>query len=228
MKGAFRIGDWLVRPDLNRIEREGEEKSIVPKVMDVLVYLADHAKEVLPKERIIQAVWSDTFVTDDVLKQAIFELRKAFKDDARKPTYIETIPRRGYHLIAAVVEEAHVAETRYRVLEEIGHGAMGKVFLAEDQLLKRKVALKFLVEELAENEKARKLFLREARAAAALDHPYICSVHDTGELEGRTFIAMEYLEGQTLKERMREGPLPIKEALKIASEVAEGSGVPTP
>ena len=74
MEGDFRIGDWLVRPDLNRIEREGEEKSIVPKVMDVLVYLADHAKEVLPKERIIQAVWSDTFVTDDVLKQAIFEL----------------------------------------------------------------------------------------------------------------------------------------------------------
>jgi serine/threonine protein kinase/sugar lactone lactonase YvrE len=98
---------------------------------------------------------------------------------------------------------------------------MGEVFLGEDQLLKRKVALKFLVEELAEDERAKKRFLREARAAAALDHPFICSVHDTGELEGRTFIAMEYMGGQTLKERLGDGPLPLKEALKITSEVTE-------
>ena len=109
MEGDFRIGDWLVRPDLNRIEREGEEKSIEPKVMDVHVYLADHAREVLPKERIIQAVWSDAFVTDGALKYAIVEPRKALEDDPKNPRYIETIPRRGGYRLIRKVTPSEVA-----------------------------------------------------------------------------------------------------------------------
>ena len=102
MKGDFRVGEWLVHPDLDRIESEEDSRSIQPRVMDVLVYLADHSGEVLSKELIIGTIWPETFVTDEVLTNAISELRRAFGDDAKHPRVIETIPRRGYRLIAEV------------------------------------------------------------------------------------------------------------------------------
>src|SRR6185369_12011764 len=76
-----------------------------PKVMRVLVYLADHADQVISKERLIQAIWPDTFVTDDVLTHAISELRRVFGDDVRAPRYIQTIPKGGYRLIALLARE---------------------------------------------------------------------------------------------------------------------------
>ena len=109
----------------------------------------------------------------------------------------------------------------YRVLEKIGQGGMGEVFLADDTSLHRKVALKFLPAEMQQDVTAHKRFLREAQSAAALDHPYICSIHEVREAEGKDFIVMEYVDGQTLRDKLAQGPLPIEEALKIASEVAE-------
>jgi transcriptional activator of cad operon len=101
--GDFRIGDWLIRPQLNRLEgSDGKATSVEPKAMEVLIYLAQHSREVLLKENIIQAVWQDTFVTDDVLAHAISELRKAFGDSAKNSQIIMTIPRRGYRLLPAV------------------------------------------------------------------------------------------------------------------------------
>lgn len=109
MEGDFRLGEWVVRRQLNTIENGGEVRTIEPKVMEVLAYLAQHAGEVIPKERILQAVWPDTFVSDEVLTYSISELRKAFDDDAKNPRFIQTIPRRGYRLIAPVrVDEARV------------------------------------------------------------------------------------------------------------------------
>jgi len=98
---------------------------------------------------------------------------------------------------------------------------MGEVYLAEDTSLKRKVALKFLPEYLQSDEVAQKRFLREAQSAAALDHPYICHIHEVGEAEGKSFIAMEYVEGHTLKDRLDQGRVPLEDALLIGSEVAE-------
>jgi dienelactone hydrolase/predicted Ser/Thr protein kinase len=109
----------------------------------------------------------------------------------------------------------------YRVLEKIGQGGMGEVFLADDTSLHRKVALKFLPAEMQQDATARKRFLREAQSVAALDHPYICSIHEVRESDGKDFIVMEYVDGQTLRDKLAQGPLPIEEALKIASEVAE-------
>ncbi|MDA2927349.1 protein kinase [Acidobacteria bacterium AH-259-G07] len=220
-EGDFRVGEWLIQPQLNRIVGSEKETHLEPKVMDVLVYLAKHAGEVIPKERIIQGVWTDTFVTDDALKYAIVALRKAFEDDAKDPRVIQTIPRRGYQLMASVSGKLEASSARYRIEEKIGQGAMGEVYLAEDTLLKRKVALKFLRPEMEGDEISRKRLLREAQAAAALDHPFICKIYDTGEREGRTFIAMEYVEGPTLKERLAKGPLPLEEALKTATEIGE-------
>ena len=111
--------------------------------------------------------------------------------------------------------------SHYKVLEKIGQGGMGEVYLAQDTKLDRKVALKFLPEELQQDPTARKRFLREAKSAAALDHPYICHIHEVGEVEGKSFISMEYLQGETLKDKLAEGPLAMKEALQKATEIAE-------
>ncbi|UCF36983.1 MAG: PD40 domain-containing protein [Acidobacteriota bacterium] len=218
---AFRVGEWLVHRQLNQIQRQAEVHHLEPKVMEVLCYFARHPNEVLSRERLLQAVWPDTFVTDDALKYSIGELRKALGDNAKNPSFFETIPRRGYRLIAPVAQETELAPSRYQLLEPIGRGAMGEVVLAEDRLLRRKVALKFLLPELEEDETARERFLREARSAAALDHPFICKIYDTGILDGRSFIAMEYVEGQTLRMRLDEGAVPLSETLHIALEVAE-------
>jgi DNA-binding winged helix-turn-helix (wHTH) protein len=98
----FRIGPWLVQPSLNTISRNGTSSRLEPKVMEVLVCLAEHTGEVVPKEKLLQAVWPDTFVSDDVLKRSVSELRHVFGDDAHESRVIETIPKRGYRLVAAV------------------------------------------------------------------------------------------------------------------------------
>ncbi len=110
---------------------------------------------------------------------------------------------------------------RYRVLEKIGRGGMGEVFLAEDTSLHRRVALKFLPPEMQQDAEARRRFIREARSAAALDHPYICHINEVAESEGRDFIVMEYVDGQTLRAKIGKGPVSLVETLLIGIEVAE-------
>ena len=109
MKDDFRLGPWLVEPQLNSISDKSrqQDRRIEPKVMQVLVYLAEHAGKVVPKEELIKAVWPDVFVTDDALARCILELRRALEDDAREPRFIQTIVKGGYRLIAEVkpVEE---------------------------------------------------------------------------------------------------------------------------
>ncbi len=102
MGSKFRVAEWLVEPDLNRMVRADRTVQLEPKVMDVLTFLASHAGEVCSKETIIKALWPGVFVSDDVLGYGIFELRKAFGDNARDPSVIATISKRGYRLIAPV------------------------------------------------------------------------------------------------------------------------------
>jgi len=138
--------------------------------------------------------------------------------------------------------------SHYHILEKIGSGGMGEVYKAEDTKLRRTVALKFLPPELSRDPDAKARFIHEARAASALDHPNICTVHDIGEdAEGRMFMVMPYYEGSTLKEILARGgitesipaggasvgarphpgtgravPLPIHDAVAIAAQIAEG------
>ena len=102
MNGDFRVGSWLVQPSRNTISQNGTSNRLEPKVMEVLVCLADHGGEVVSKEKLLQTVWPDTFVTDDVLKRSVSELRRLLGDDAREARVIETIPKRGYRLLAPV------------------------------------------------------------------------------------------------------------------------------
>ncbi len=111
--------------------------------------------------------------------------------------------------------------SRYDILGKLGAGGMGEVYLAQDTELGRRVAIKFLPPELAADERANERLIQEARAAATLDHPNICSIYEAGEADGRSFIAMQYIEGQTLDARIHGAPLELRESLAIASQVAD-------
>jgi TolB-like protein/Tfp pilus assembly protein PilF/predicted Ser/Thr protein kinase len=110
----------------------------------------------------------------------------------------------------------------YQLIDELGRGGMGVVYKAEDTKLKRTVALKFLPPELTHIPDVKDRFMREAQAAAALDHPNICTVYEFDEADEKTFISMAYMEGQSLRKKLESGPMELDKALRIATQVAQG------
>jgi serine/threonine protein kinase len=234
MKGSwepdFFVADWRVRPALGQLERGDVAVSVEARSLQVLACLARHAPNVVSKQRLIREVWGEAFVSDEVLSHAIWELRKAFGDEARSPRFIQTIAKKGYRLLAEAsyraAPEPLAAGCRigyYEILEPIGGGAMGEVYKARDQRLGRVVALKFLPADLTRDPSARQRFLREAQALARLDHPNVATIYGTGETEGdRMFLALAFYEEQTLKQKLEKGQLRLDEALGIARQIARG------
>ena len=241
MARFLRFGSFQLDLRARELRRNGVKVRVPDQSLQVLAVLLERPGDVVTREELHQKLWPNGTIVefDHSINAAIKRLRQALEDSAGEPRFIETLPRRGYRFVLAVeqVESAEraapsvpVPETdqfagqtisHYRILKKLGQGAVGVVYQAEDTKLGRSVAIKFLSEELSDDPQALERFQREARAASALNHPNICTVHEVGEHDAVPFIVMEYVTGKSLDQLIGPEGLPLNKLLNYAVQIAD-------
>ena len=240
---AVRFGVFELDLRTGELRKSGCRIKLQEKPFQVLAALVENPGEVVSRAELRRRLWPNaTFVDFDLaLNTAVKKVRHALGDSAACPRFVETLTKRGYRFVYPVEQEDEsegseesgasldfsTPEERsgishYRILEKLGEGGMGLVYRAEDERLERPVALKFLADHALEEPGHRARFIREAKAAARLDHPNICSIYEIDEVDGQIFLAMAFLAGQTVKKKISERPLKVEEALDLAIQAAEG------
>jgi serine/threonine protein kinase len=234
--GAFQL-DRRAR----ELRRHGVKVRVPDQSIQVLSMLLEHPGELVTREEVHQKLWPNGTIVefDHSINAAIKRLRQALEDSAESPRYIETLPRMGYRFIGSVEQEPAEVDvapsepeprpgeregdvvSHYRIQEKIGDGGMGVVYKAEDTRLGRIVALKFLPDVFSDDKASLDRFQREGYAVSALNHPNICTLYDVGQAAGHPFLAMEFLEGQTLLQLIAAGVLTSDKIIDLGIQVAD-------
>jgi serine/threonine protein kinase/Tol biopolymer transport system component len=261
MADLLRFGIFEADLRTGELRKNGVRIRLAPQAFQILATLAQRPGELVSRQELRRILWPNETVVafEHSINTAVKRIRAVLNDSSGEPRYVETLSRRGYRFIAQVERISRSVPptpspalvalsptsapaidwenpmgaivSHYRILGVLGRGGMGIVYRAEDIHLGRQVALKFQPPALERDDVARERFRREARSASALNHPNICTVYEVDTGDGRTFIAMELLEGETLRDRIsRAGPLdtsglielaiPVSDALEAAHEQA--------
>ncbi len=222
--------------------RNGQKVALPEQSFRILELLILSPGQVVTREEIRERLWPNGTIVEfeNAVNAAIKKLRNALGDAADRARYVETVKRRGYRLIVPVedsypdsssggdtlpLQTERISGERvshYRVLAALAAGGMGVVYRAEDLVLGREVALKFLAADFSRSPLALARLRKEARSASALNHPNICTIYEIGEEAGQPFIAMELLEGCSLRQRISGTPMPMDEVRDYGSQIAQG------